>query len=74
MIKINSKVILFNLLILTGLLLDYIIPHLTDYQAILPPKVYAIMVAVLPIINIILRVVRPSVLPIETKDKSDANS
>lgn len=68
MIKIKSKVIIFNLLVLTGLLLDYIIPHMTDYQAVLPPKVYAIMVVVMPIINIVLRFINPNVSPIVSKD------
>lgn len=68
MIKIKSKVIIFNLLVLTGLLLDYIIPHMTDYQAVLPPKVYSWAVVVMPIINIVLRFVNPNVLPIVSKD------
>lgn len=71
MIKIKSKVIIFNLLVLTGLLLDYIIPHMTDYQAVLPPKVYSWMVMVMPIINIVLRFVNPNVSPIVSKDNAN---
>lgn len=66
--KINSKVIWLNLLVIVSLLADYLISHMTDYQALLSPHIYAVMVAVLPVLNIILRVVSPSALPIEKKD------
>lgn len=72
--KINSKVIWLNLLVLSGLILDYVIPHMSDYQSILSPHIYSVMVAVLPILNIILRMYKPNVEPISKKDDDNAPS
>ena len=63
--KINSKVVIANLIVLAGLLLDYLIPHISDYQPFLSPHAYSVICALLPILNIVLRVVRPSVVPVE---------
>lgn len=71
MIKINSKVIWFNLIVIVGMILDYVIPHMSDYQPFLSAKTYTATVLILNVINIILRVVRPSIQPIE-KVNSDA--
>ena len=63
--KINSKVVIANLIVLAGLLLDYLTPHISDYKPFLTPHAYSVIVAVLPILNIVLRVWRPSAVPVE---------
>ena len=63
--KIHSKVVIANLIVLAGLLLDDLTPHISDYQPFLTPHAYSVICALLPILNIVLRLVRPSTIPLE---------
>jgi ABC-type Na+ efflux pump permease subunit len=67
--KISTKAIIINLIIMMGAFLDYLTPHISDYQTIIAPHTFALIVGALPFINIIWHQLQPLIKSLDDVPK-----